>query len=343
MLEQSDVVSFHNYKPLPETRRDVENLKRYGRRCSAPSYMARPAGSKFDPILAYLKGEARGGLQLGLRRRQDPRRSIPGTPGRSRTVTNPPSGSTTSSVPTGRRTARRRSSTSRGDGGEAVPVTPAVRSGAAEGSAILANSQGFVVRFLGSRHSRSSARSRVEDAVATVAYAHIEINEEGQPVIAKTRIKVRAIALDRIAYGWDAEEIQRHHPDLSLGEIHSALAYYFDHKEEMDRDIADRYARCRGMASRPGRIARTAEASGEGIAPVSLRLYMDHHVDAAIIEGLRRRGIDVVTSREDGTTTWDDDRLLERASLLGRVLFSQDDDLLAIARRWQHAGRTTPV
>jgi uncharacterized protein (DUF433 family) len=79
--------------------------------------------------------------------------------------------------------------------------------------------------------------------VATVAYAHIEMNAEGQPVIAGTRIKVRTLALDRIAHGWDAEEIQRHHPDLSLGQIHSALAYYFDHKEAMDRDIADRHAR----------------------------------------------------------------------------------------------------
>jgi uncharacterized protein (DUF433 family) len=63
------------------------------------------------------------------------------------------------------------------------------------------------------------------------------------PIIAGTRIKVRSIALDRIAHGWDAEEIQRHHPDLTLGQIHSALAYYYDHQEEMDRDIAER--RCR--------------------------------------------------------------------------------------------------
>jgi uncharacterized protein (DUF433 family) len=75
--------------------------------------------------------------------------------------------------------------------------------------------------------------------VATVAYAHIECNAEGEPIIAGTRIKVRTIALDRIAYGRDAEEIQRHHPDLSLGQIHSALAYYYDHQQEMDREIAE--------------------------------------------------------------------------------------------------------
>ena len=57
--------------------------------------------------------------------------------------------------------------------------------------------------------------------MATVSHAHIEPNAEGEPIIAVTRIKVRMIALDRIARGWDAEEIQRHHPDLSLGQIHS--------------------------------------------------------------------------------------------------------------------------
>jgi hypothetical protein len=66
---------------------------------------------------------------------------------------------------------------------------------------------------------------------------------------------------------------------------------------------------------------------------------MDHHVDAAITDGLRRRGIDVLTCREDGTDTWDDEPLLERATQLHRALFTQDDDFLAIARRHQLAGR----
>src|SRR4051794_6821847 len=66
---------------------------------------------------------------------------------------------------------------------------------------------------------------------------------------------------------------------------------------------------------------------------------MDHHVDAAITEGLRRRGVDVLTCREDGTATWDDELVLERASSLGREFFTQDDDFLAIASRWQSQGR----
>ncbi len=98
---------------------------------------------------------------------------------------------------------------------------------------------------------------RREFIMATLSHVHIEPNAEGEPIIAVTRIKVRMIALDRIARGWDAEEIQRHHPDLSLGQIHSALAYYFDQKQEMGRDIADRHERVTrlraGAGESPGR------------------------------------------------------------------------------------------
>ncbi len=72
---------------------------------------------------------------------------------------------------------------------------------------------------------------------------------------------------------------------------------------------------------------------------MSILLYMDHHVNRSIAEGLRRRGVDVLTSFEDGTATWSDEDLLTRATELGRVLFTQDDDLLEIAARWRAANR----
>ena len=62
-----------------------------------------------------------------------------------------------------------------------------------------------------------------------------------------------------------------------------------------------------------------------------LRLYMDVHIKAAITAGLRRRAIDVVTAQEDGGAHLEDVALLDRATALQRVLFSQDNDLLAIA------------
>ena len=64
-----------------------------------------------------------------------------------------------------------------------------------------------------------------------------------------------------------------------------------------------------------------------------LALYMDHHVPRAITEGLRLRSIDVITAYEDGADDMDDPALLDRANELGRVLFTQDDDLLAEATK----------
>lgn len=61
---------------------------------------------------------------------------------------------------------------------------------------------------------------------------------------------------------------------------------------------------------------------------MSLLLYMDVHVHRGITLGLRRRGIDVLTSQEDETRMLSDDLLLDRTSQLGRILFSQDRDFL---------------
>jgi hypothetical protein len=54
-LEQSDVISFHSYAKLDEVKTCVANLRRYGRPILCTEYMARPNGSRFDPILGYFK------------------------------------------------------------------------------------------------------------------------------------------------------------------------------------------------------------------------------------------------------------------------------------------------
>ncbi len=71
---------------------------------------------------------------------------------------------------------------------------------------------------------------------------------------------------------------------------------------------------------------------------MAVSLYMDHHVPKAITVGLRLRGVDVLTSYEDGTDQLDDEKLLKRAYELKRILFTQDDDLLAEATKYQRAG-----
>ena len=73
--------------------------------------------------------------------------------------------------------------------------------------------------------------------MATAVYAHIDFTPAGTPLIAGTRTKVEEIVLDHLAWHWDAETIHRNHPHLSLAQIHSALAYYYDHQAEMDAQI----------------------------------------------------------------------------------------------------------
>lgn len=67
---------------------------------------------------------------------------------------------------------------------------------------------------------------------------------------------------------------------------------------------------------------------------------MDVHIPRAITNGLRRRGVEVITAQEDGSAELDDPPLLDRASELNRPLYTQDDDLLAEAHRRQKAGES---
>ena len=69
-------------------------------------------------------------------------------------------------------------------------------------------------------------------------YPHIEVDEEGRAFIKGTRFKVTQIVKDRVYYEWPAEEIQRQHPMLTLPQVFTALAYYYDHKDEFDARLA---------------------------------------------------------------------------------------------------------
>jgi uncharacterized protein (DUF433 family) len=72
------------------------------------------------------------------------------------------------------------------------------------------------------------------------AYEHIVLNQSGVPIIEGTNTKIVEIILDIKAYGWSPEEVHFQHPYLSLGQIHSALAYYWDNADEINRDITER-------------------------------------------------------------------------------------------------------
>jgi len=68
---------------------------------------------------------------------------------------------------------------------------------------------------------------------------------------------------------------------------------------------------------------------------VSVRLYFDVHVPIAIADALRLRDVDVLTAQEDGAAELEDPLLLDRATELNRVLFTQDKGFLKEANRRQ--------
>lgn len=58
------------------------------------------------------------------------------------------------------------------------------------------------------------------------------------PVVKETRIKVMDIALRYELLGMTPDQIVEQFPHLTLAQVHDALSYYYEHKNELDR--ADR-------------------------------------------------------------------------------------------------------
>lgn len=59
--------------------------------------------------------------------------------------------------------------------------------------------------------------------------------------------KVKQLVTERQAHGLSPEELQFQHPQLSLARIYSALAYYEDHRDEIDRHIREAEARAEAL------------------------------------------------------------------------------------------------
>ena len=96
------------------------------------------------------------------------------------------------------------------------------------------------------------------------AYEHIVTDESGVALIQGTTVKVVELVLDTQAYGWSPDELHFQHPHLTMGQIHSALAYYWDHKEELDRDIERRLERVESIRREvgPSKLAARLRAKG---------------------------------------------------------------------------------
>jgi uncharacterized protein (DUF433 family) len=95
-------------------------------------------------------------------------------------------------------------------------------------------------------------------------YEHVVLDENGTPTIAKTTIKVRELVAERLAWGWSPEELLVNHPDLTLGQIYSALAYYADHQAVIDKEIEKDAELAADLKQKAGRspLLRRLKAQG---------------------------------------------------------------------------------
>ncbi len=75
----------------------------------------------------------------------------------------------------------------------------------------------------------------------TTEYKHILLDDRQVPFIKGTSMKVVELVTSVQAYGWSPEELHFQYPHLSMSQIYSALAYYWEHKEEIDLDIKRRF------------------------------------------------------------------------------------------------------
>ena len=75
----------------------------------------------------------------------------------------------------------------------------------------------------------------------TTDYKFILRDENEIPFIEGTSMKVVELVTSIHAYGWSPEELHFQYPHLSMSQIYSALAYYWEHKLEIDADVQRRF------------------------------------------------------------------------------------------------------
>ena len=74
---------------------------------------------------------------------------------------------------------------------------------------------------------------------SVVTYPHIEKPEgKAARLQRQPRIRVAQIAMDYLYHHWTPDEMVVHYPHLQLAEVYAAMTYYFDHKQEIEDEIA---------------------------------------------------------------------------------------------------------
>ena len=109
--------------------------------------------------------------------------------------------------------------------------------------------------------------------MVSVSTEHIVITPGtcgGKPRIAGHRIKVQHVAIWHEQMGMSPEAIVADHDDITLADVHAALAYYYDHRDQIDTDIknGEEFAnKLRAGAPSIFEKAQLLKASNDSIPP----------------------------------------------------------------------------
>jgi uncharacterized protein (DUF433 family) len=74
-------------------------------------------------------------------------------------------------------------------------------------------------------------------AAVSTSYPHLHLDSDGRAWVDGANVKVIEVAADFLAHGSSVEEMAIQYPHLTPAMIHSALAYYYDHREESDEAL----------------------------------------------------------------------------------------------------------
>jgi uncharacterized protein (DUF433 family) len=101
--------------------------------------------------------------------------------------------------------------------------------------------------------------------MSTTVTPHIRLDDRSVAWIDDTNVKVIEVVLDKLAHGSSPEEMHLQYPHLSLAQIHAALTYYYDHREEFDDVIAAQLEEVdqRAHAAKDSPVRNRLRASGK--------------------------------------------------------------------------------
>jgi uncharacterized protein (DUF433 family) len=100
---------------------------------------------------------------------------------------------------------------------------------------------------------------------AETDHKYVQLDDRGIPCITGSTMKVVELITAHFVHGWSPEELHFQYPHLSMSQIHSALAYYWDHKQEIDADREQRYQFSENLRHEAGESSFVTRLKQQGL------------------------------------------------------------------------------